>query len=46
MSIILSACGSKGDLYQVVEPTLEQSAESTETEGSQQKNIDIKKKPK
>ena len=46
MSIILSGCGSKGDLYQVVEPKSVQSAESTVTKSPQQQNTDIKKKSK
>lgn len=43
MSLFLSACGSKGDLYQVVETELEQNIMVKE---SQQKNIDTIKKPK
>jgi len=41
MSVFLSACGSKGDLYQVVEPESEQSTIKKE---SQIKNKDTKKK--
>ena len=43
VSLFLTACGSKGDLYQVTEPELEQSIMVKE---SQQKNTDTIKKPK
>jgi predicted small lipoprotein YifL len=43
VSLFLTACGSKGDLYQVAEPELEQSIMVKE---SQQKNTDTIKKPK
>lgn len=43
MSILLSACGSKGDLYQAVDPELKQSVTEIEPK---QKNIDTKKKSK
>jgi hypothetical protein len=43
MSVFLSACGSKGDLYQVVEAESEQSITVKE---SQQKNTDTQKKSK
>lgn len=42
MSVLLSACGSNGDLYQVAEPEIVQ--ETTENE-SQQLNEETKKKP-
>ncbi|WP_425451874.1 lipoprotein [Candidatus Colwellia aromaticivorans] len=41
MSLLLCACGSKGDLYQVVEPE-----QSTMVKESQQQNTDTIKKPK
>ncbi len=41
MSVLLSACGSKGDLYQVVEPESEQ---STTVKEPQKKNKDTNKK--
>jgi len=41
LSVFLSACGSKGDLYQVVEPESEQSIIEKEP---QQKNNDTQKK--
>jgi len=41
MSVLLSACGSKGDLYQVVEPESEQ---STTVKEPQEKNKDTNKK--
>ena len=43
MSVLLSACGAKGDLYLVAEPESEQSIAVKE---SQQKNTDTIKKPK
>jgi predicted small lipoprotein YifL len=43
MSVLLSGCGSKGDLYQVAEPESEQSIAVKE---SQQENTDTIKKPK
>ena len=43
VSLFITACGSKGDLYQVTEPELEQSIMVKE---SQQKNTDTIKKPK
>jgi hypothetical protein len=42
MSVLLSACGSKGDLYQIVEPEPEQSIMIKE---SQKKNNDTKQLP-
>ena len=42
MSMILSACGSKGDLYQVAEPETEQ---KTTTKNSQQRIEESKTKP-
>lgn len=41
MSALLTACGSKGDLYQIVEPEPEQ---NIIIKDSQKKNNDIKKK--
>jgi hypothetical protein len=38
LSMFLSACGSQGDLYQVVEPDTEQ---STLVKAPQEKNTDI-----
>jgi len=43
LSMLLSACGSKGDLYQVVEPEPEQSVVTT---APQQKSKDTQKKSK
>ena len=43
MSLFLTACGSKGDLYQIVEPESEQSIMVKE---SQLNNVDTKKKLK
>ncbi|MBL4899476.1 MAG: lipoprotein [Colwellia sp.] len=42
MSVLLSACGSKGDLYQVTEPESEQNIPVKEP---QQKKSDTIKKP-
>lgn len=43
LSILISACGSKGDLYQVVEPEAEQNSTVKEP---QQTSKDTQKKPK
>lgn len=42
LSVTLSACGSKGDLYQVTEPESDQQGTIKE---SQEKNTDTIKKP-
>jgi len=42
MSILLCACGSKGELYQVDEPEAEQ---KTTQDEPQQRNEETKKKP-
>lgn len=42
ISILLSACGSKGDLYQVEEP---EAVQKTTLNESQQRDEETKKKP-